>query len=98
MSMDGAQVLQLLRIFIIVLGGVSALWGIYDMFNDGGGAAAMGWKKIIGGIAFGVIGGIIMTWAINDVKSATAKLPEEPIVSYRTVIAAENESTMFDLA
>ena len=70
--MQSTTMLQLLRIFLIVAGVVGALWGIYDMFGDGQ-QSSMGVKKLIGGIAFAVIAGFVMTMAINQVKAAESQ-------------------------
>lgn len=68
----GTQMLELLRVFLVVAGLLGALWGVYDNFGDGQ-QSSMGTKKIIGGIAFAVIAGVVMTWAVNQVKDAEAK-------------------------
>lgn len=68
----GSQMLELLKVFLIVLGILAALWGIYDLQGDGQ-QSSVGIKKLIGGIAFAIICGFTMTWAINSVKSAESK-------------------------
>lgn len=68
----GTQMLELLRIFLVILGILGALWGLYDMMG-GGQESSVGVKKLIGGIAFATISGIVMTWAITSVGSAEAK-------------------------
>lgn len=71
--MTSSTVLEILRIFLVVLGGMSVIWGVYDVFGDNGSQSAVGSKKIIGGIAFMAISGFLMTWAINEVKKAEEK-------------------------
>jgi hypothetical protein len=68
--MSGATILQVLRILLCVFGGLSIVWGIYDMFADNGNQSSMGIKKIIGGVAFIVVTMIILTWAIGQVEDA----------------------------
>lgn len=70
--MGATTVLELLRILIMVMGGVVVIFGINDVFGDGQ-QTSMGIKKIIGGIAVILIGYFIMTNAINQVKDAAAK-------------------------
>lgn len=64
--------LEILRILLGVVGGLTFLWGLSDMFGDGQ-QSSMGVKKIVGGIAFGAISYFILTQSINSVKSAEAK-------------------------
>lgn len=68
----GSQMLTLLRVFLIVLGILAALWGFYDVWGEGQQSSA-GVKKIVGGIAFAVVSGVAMTWAINSISAAEAK-------------------------
>lgn len=69
--MDAATILKILKILLIVLGGITVVWGIYDMFGDGQ-QNSSGLKKIIGGIAFAAISAFILTWAEGEIKSAEA--------------------------
>ena len=34
-NMDAATILKILKILLIVLGGITVVWGIFDMFGDG---------------------------------------------------------------
>lgn len=68
----GKQTLELLQVFLIVLGSIAALWGVYDCFGEGQ-QGSVGVKKIIGGIAFAIISGVVMQWAVNKVGAAEAK-------------------------
>ena len=70
--MQSKTLLSLLRIFLIVLGALGFLWGLYDMFGDGQ-QSSMGVKKMLGGIAFACISGFLLTWAINQVGSAESQ-------------------------
>lgn len=70
--MGATTVLELLRILIMVMGGIGVIFGINDVFGDGQ-QTSMGIKKIIGGVAVILIGYFIMTNAINQVKDASAK-------------------------
>jgi hypothetical protein len=70
--MGATTVLELLRILIMVMGGIVVIFGINDVFGDGQ-QTSMGIKKIIGGVAVILIGYFIMTNAINQVKEASAK-------------------------
>ncbi|WP_020072473.1 hypothetical protein [Faecalispora sporosphaeroides] len=70
--MQSTTILTLLRIFLIVMGAFSVIWGINDMFGDGQ-QSSVGTKKIVGGIAFAAISGFIMTWAIKEVGAAEAQ-------------------------
>lgn len=70
--MQSTTILTVLRVFLIVLGALSVIWGIYDMFGDGQ-QSSMGIKKIVGGIAFAAIAGLIMTWAISEVGKAESQ-------------------------
>lgn len=69
--MDAATILKILKILLIVLGGITVVWGIYDMFGDGQ-QNSSGLKKIIGGIAFAAISAFILTWAEGEIKAAEA--------------------------
>lgn len=64
--------LQVLRTFLVVLGVLAVIWGIYDMFGDGQ-QSSMGVKKIVGGLAFGSLAYFFMTWAIGQVTSAESQ-------------------------
>lgn len=70
--MGSETILTVLRIFLIVLGGFTVIWGVYDMFGDGQ-QNSMGIKKIIGGVAFAAISGFLLTWAISEVGKAEAE-------------------------
>lgn len=70
--MQSTTMLSIVRVFLIVLGGISAVWGISDMFGDGQQSSA-GVKKLIGGIAFAAISGFMLTWAIQQVGAAEAQ-------------------------
>ena len=64
--------LKLLQVFLLILGGLVLVWGIYDMFGEGGNQSSVGVKKIVGGIAFMVISFFLMTWAVGQVEQAEA--------------------------
>lgn len=67
----GTTILELLRVFLIALGAIAALWGVYDVFlGDNGGQSAVGTKKIIGGIGFAILAGIVLTMVITDIEKA----------------------------
>jgi|GEM_PF-2500895 MotA/TolQ/ExbB proton channel family. len=68
----GKTALELLQVFFVILGVLGVIWGIYDTFGEGQ-QSSMGIKKIVGGIAFAVISGILMQWAITKVGAAEAK-------------------------
>lgn len=68
----GKTALETLQVFLIVLGVLAALWGVYDMWGEGQ-QSSVGVKKLIGGIAFAVVSGITMQWAVNKVGAAEAK-------------------------
>ncbi|MVB10826.1 hypothetical protein CAFE_15240 [Caprobacter fermentans] len=70
--MKGTDMLEILQTFLLVLGGLGVVWGIYDMFGEGQ-QNSMGVKKIVGGIAFAAISWFIMASAIKNVSSAEAK-------------------------
>lgn len=70
--MGATTALELLRILIMVVGGITVIFGIYDIFGDGQ-QQSSGIKKLIGGIAIAVIGYFLMTQSINQVKDAAAK-------------------------
>lgn len=67
----GKQTLEVLQVFLVVLGAIAALWGIYDLFGEGQ-QGSVGVKKLIGGIAFATISGILMQYAITKVGAAEA--------------------------
>lgn len=73
--------LEVLRIFLIVAGGLGIVWGVSDMFGDGQ-QSSMGVKKIVGGLAFASISAIILTWSIDQVKAAEAKAGISAAVNY----------------
>ena len=64
--------LELLQIFLVVLGILGVIWGINDVFGEGQ-QSSVGSKKIVGGIAFAVISYFLMNWAIQQVGNAAAK-------------------------
>ena len=68
--MVAVTILSILKILLVVLGGITVVWGIYDMFGDGQ-QNSSGLKKIIGGIAFAVISAFILTWAEKEIASAS---------------------------
>lgn len=70
MSFDAVALLKILRIFLVIVGAITAAWGAYDMFGDSGAQSSAGTKKIFGGISFAAISWIVMTWAIADVGAA----------------------------
>lgn len=70
--MGATTALELLRILIMVMGGIAVIFGINDVFGDGQ-QTSMGIKKIIGGVAVIIIGYFLMTQAINNVKSAAGQ-------------------------
>lgn len=65
--------LEILRAFLMSLGGFGALWGFYDMFGGDGQQNSVGVKKIIGGIAFGALSYFIVTNNINSISSAESQ-------------------------
>lgn len=69
MNFDVVAIMQALRVFLMVLGGLSIVWGIYDMWGDGQ-QSSVGIKKIIGGLAFMAISFFIMTWAIGELEGS----------------------------
>jgi hypothetical protein len=73
--------LEVLRVFLVVMGGLTIVWGVSDMFGDGQQSSA-GVKKIVGGLAFASISFIIMTWSITNVKAAEAKAGITSAVNY----------------
>jgi len=66
------SLLQILQTFLVVLGVLGAIWGIYDMFGEGQ-QSSIGIKKIIGGIAFAAISFFLLNYAIKNVTAAEAK-------------------------
>lgn len=70
--MQSAAILSMLRTFLIVLGCFSVIWGINDMFGDGQ-QSSIGTKKIVGGLAFAVLSGFMMTWMMKEIASAEAQ-------------------------
>lgn len=70
MTFNATTLMTILRTLLIVVGGISVVWGIYDMFGDSGAQSSTGGKKIIGGIAFAAVSWLVMTWAIKDVGTA----------------------------
>jgi hypothetical protein len=70
--MGSTTLLTILRDFLVVLGALAFLWGIYDMFGDGQ-QSSMGVKKIIGGIAFASIAYFVMTSSIKNISAAEAQ-------------------------
>lgn len=66
------SLLQILQTFLVVLGVLGAIWGIYDMFGEGQ-QSSIGIKKIIGGIAFAAISYFLLNYAIKNVTAAEAK-------------------------
>lgn len=96
--MTSSTVLEILRIFLIVLGGMSVIWGVYDVFGDNGSQSAVGSKKIIGGIAFMAISGFLMTWAINEVKKAEDKAGvSKAYISEESVTKSVNISNNYQI-
>jgi hypothetical protein len=71
-KMGATTALELLRILIMVMGGIAVIFGINDVFGDGQ-QTSMGIKKIIGGVAVIIIGYFLMTQAINNVKTAAGQ-------------------------
>lgn len=65
--------LNILKIFLVVVGIFSTLWGVYDMFGDSGSQSSVGIKKIIGGIAFACIAFFVMDWAVKEVEKAESE-------------------------
>ena len=54
------SLLEILRVFLVVMGALAVIWGIYDMFGEGQ-QNSVGVKKIVGGIAFAAISWLIIT-------------------------------------
>lgn len=71
MSLDVSAIMRALQVFLVVVGGVTIVWGIYDLFGDGQ-QSSVGIKKIIGGIAFAAISYFIMDWAITQLDSSVS--------------------------
>lgn len=71
MSLDVSAIMTALQVFLVVVGGVTIVWGIYDLFGDGQ-QSSVGIKKIIGGIAFAAISYFIMSWAITQLNSSVS--------------------------
>lgn len=71
MSLDVSAIMRALQVFLVVVGGVTIVWGIYDLFGDGQ-QSSVGIKKIIGGIAFAAISYFIMSWAITQLNSSVS--------------------------
>lgn len=69
--MGAVTILSVLKILLIVLGGLTVVWGFYDMFGDGQ-QNSSGLKKIVGGIAFAAIAAFVLTWAEKEIASASA--------------------------
>ena len=67
--MDAATILKILKILLIVLGGITVVWGIYDMFGDGQ-QNSSGLKKIIGGTAFAAISPFLLSLAEGEIQNA----------------------------
>lgn len=70
--MKSADMLGVLQVFLVVLGAMGVIWGIYDMFGEGQ-QSSMGIKKIVGGLAFASISWLLMQWAITKVGAAESK-------------------------
>lgn len=71
MSLDVSAIMTALQVFLVVVGGITVVWGIYDLFGDGQ-QSSVGIKKIIGGIAFAAISYFIMSWAITQLNSSVS--------------------------
>ena len=71
MSLDVSAIMTALQVFLVVVGGITVVWGIYDLFGDGQQSSG-GIKKIIGGIAFAAISYFIMSWAITQLNSSVS--------------------------
>lgn len=72
--MTGSEMLDMLKIFLVILGVVSAAWGVYNLFGDSGAQNGIAWAKIFGGIAFAVIIGITLSSASKDIKEQENKV------------------------
>jgi hypothetical protein len=70
--MKSTTLLTILQTFLMVLGALGALWGMYDMFGEGQ-QTSVGVKKLVGGLAFAALSYFIMKAAIQNVSSAEAK-------------------------
>lgn len=66
------SLLQILQTFLVVLGILGVIWGIYDMFGEGQ-QSSVGIKKIVGGIAFAAVSWFLLNYAIKNVTAAEAK-------------------------
>ncbi len=66
------SLLKILQTFLIVLGILGVVWGIYDMFGEGQ-QSSVGVKKIIGGIAFATISYFVLANAIKSISAAEAQ-------------------------
>ena len=75
------SLLKILRDFLVVMGALSVIWGIYDLFGEGQ-QNSVGNKRIVGGIAFAAISWFIITWSISQVKSAEAKAGIKACIAY----------------
>lgn len=69
MNLDVSTIMTMLQVFLVVVGGITVIWGIYDLFGDGQ-QSSVGVKKIIGGIAFAAISYFIMNWAKTQLGSS----------------------------
>ena len=69
MNLAVSRIMTMLQVFLVVVGGITVIWGIYDLFGDGQ-QSSVGIKKIIGGIAFAAISYFIMTWAKTQLGSS----------------------------
>ena len=70
--MDAVTIIKVIKILLIVLGGITVVWGIYDMFGDGQ-QNSSGLKKIMGGVAFAAVAGFVLTWAEGEIASAMSQ-------------------------
>lgn len=61
----------MLQTFLVVLGILGAIWGIYNIFGEGQ-QSSVGVKKLVGGLAFAAISYFLINYAIQNVSSAEA--------------------------
>lgn len=68
--MDVTVIFTILKALLSALGGLTVVWGFYDMFGDGQ-QNSTGLKKIVGGIAFIVISIILLAMVEKEIASAS---------------------------
>ena len=86
----GMNIMSILRILLVVVGIISAAWGIYDLFSDNSAQSGGAIKKIIGGLAFAIIIYFVMSWAMNEIGRAGQEAGMTTNTSYSITAAVEN--------